>query len=94
MEQQKPAAFQRTWSQEQESSQKGRGFTSKGPIPWYLRKASRAGPAMFNREFKWSREFMVMRQVQGEARKATHQSGSGPARLTRVRPSPMITGQL
>lgn len=36
---------------------------------------------------------VMMRQVQGKAQKANHRSGSGPARLTRVRHSPMITGQ-
>lgn len=37
---------------------------------------------------------MVMRQAQGEAWKATHWSGSVPVRVTGVRHSPVVTGQV
>ncbi|XP_030352105.1 E3 ubiquitin-protein ligase RNF170-like [Strigops habroptila] len=39
-EQQKPAASQGIWSQEQEHSQQGGSFTSQDPIPQYLSKES------------------------------------------------------
>lgn len=39
--------------------------------PQNPRKVSGAGPAMFNCEFRSSVKFTVMRQLQGEAQKAT-----------------------
>lgn len=86
-------AFQGTWSQERECSQQHRGFIRQGPIPQYLLKVNRAGPGAFHREFTWSGKFMV-RLAQGEARKATRWSGSVPVRVTGVRHSPVITGQV
>lgn len=85
----KSAAYQGTQSQERERSQQGSGFT---------RAPSRSTPARWAGQVRGCStvspgKFTVMRQVQGKAQKATCWSGSGPVRLTRVRHSPLITGQ-
>lgn len=49
--------------------------------------------ATFNQKFRSPGKFVVMRQVQGQARKLTGMSGSGPVMVTRVRHSLVITGQ-
>lgn len=49
--------------------------------------------AMFNQKSRSPGKFVVMRQIQGQARKLNGMSGSGPVMVTRVRHSPVITGQ-
>lgn len=48
---------------------------------------------LFSQKSRSPGKFDVIRQVQGQARKLIGMSGSGPVIVTRVRHSPVITGQ-
>lgn len=48
---------------------------------------------MFNQKSRSPERFVVMRRIQGQARKLIGMSGSGLVMVSRVRHSPVITGQ-
>lgn len=70
---------QRPLDQELRDNAAGRKEASPAKAPPH--QESRAGPEMvprFNQELRSSGKFMVTRQVQGQAGKFVHVSGSGP----------------
>lgn len=75
----------------------GQGPHQPGPTPQPSREAGSAGlgvAADFSLESRASDNFVVMRQVQPQAKKWIHRSGSGLVRLIMVRHSPVITSQI